>query len=216
MIRALLAGTKSQTRRQIKPQPECGFIVGGPGSPACPYGVPGDLLYVKEAWRTAKSLDNLDGTKIAAKCLDAGYHAPWAPMKFEADGYQCPTWHGFGNGHEIAVPGRYRHARFMPRWASRITLRITEVRVQRLQDISDEDCKAEGIIPHVRGGWHWHKHDPLNLDDWHQLGFRTLQFAYKDLFERINGKDSWLLNDWLWCLTFEVLQKNVDEVLANG
>jgi hypothetical protein len=56
----------------------------------------------------------------------------------------------------------------------------------------------------------------LNLDDWHQLGFRTLQFAYKDLFERINGKDSWLLNDWLWCLTFEVLQKNVDEVLANG
>lgn len=195
MVRALLAGTKTQTRRTIKPQPECGFVVGAVGSPACPYGVIGDLIYVKEAWRTAKSLDDLDATKIAAKCLDAGYHSPWAPMKFEADGHQCSTWHGFGNGHDKAVPGRYRHARFMPRWASRITLRIAEVRVQRLTEISQQDCIAEGMPPNT---------GPL---------LHHVIADYRRLWGEINGKDSWDTNPWVWCISFECIQKNVDEVL---
>lgn len=190
MIRALLAGTKTQTRRAVRPQPECGFIVGSPGSPACPYGLTGDLLYVKESWRTAKSLDDLDGTNIADKCLNAGYRKPWTPMQFEADGYRCSNWRGFGSGDEIATPGRYRHARFMPRWASRLTLRITDVRVQRLQEISNDDSIAEGIEDQ-----------------------RAPRMQYCKLWESINGAGSWAANPWVWAISFEVIQRNVDEVL---
>lgn len=227
MVRALLAGTKTQTRRAISPQPELNDNVGfiwkghmyGRGldedhivsrrnfTAACPYGNAGDLLYVKEAWRTAKSLDDLDGTKIASKCLDAGYREPWTPTKFEADGQDCSRWHGFGDAHTPAIPGRYRHARFMPRWASRLTLRITEVRVQRLQVISEADARAEGVDePSLsdRAGERFR-----NMRPWPDL-YRPM---YSLLWEDINGAGSWGANPWVWALSFEVQKKNVGQLL---
>lgn len=90
----------------------------------------------------------------------------------------------------------------MPRWASRITLEITSVRVERLQDISEADAKAEGIFPHVRGGWHWLKHDSGNPNDWNQFGYKTAALAFQALWESINGPDSWAANPWVWAIEF--------------
>lgn len=218
MVKALLAGSKTQTRRVANPMkaypqyscasPEAlddkatlwwwdGVHERVGVSQPCPYGKPGDALYVKEAWRTAK-------------CLDAGYHNPWAPMKFEADGYECSNWHGFGNGHEKAVPGRYRHARFMPRWASRLTLRISEVRVERLQDISETDARAEGVSESALSERSLERF--RNMKPWPEL-YRPM---YSLLWDQINGDGSWAANPLVWAISFSVIQKNVAEVLANG
>ena len=93
----------------------------------CPYGQPGDLLYVKEAWAQRLDMDHLNGTQL----YDSGVRKAW----YWADGPgRC-----FNTGCAGAA-GRYRHARFMPRWASRTTLELTDVRVQRVQEISEEDA----------------------------------------------------------------------------
>lgn len=82
----------------------------------------------------------------------------------------------------------------MPRWASRITLEITDVRVERLQDISEAGAKAEGVDPQIMhatfgyGG---------TLNDEHQYAR-----GYRDLWNSINGEGSWALNPWVWCVSF--------------
>jgi len=122
MVRAILAGAKTQTRR-----------LGATRIAA------GDTLWVREAWRTTTDLHELSGGAMATLCVDAGYRTPWAPLHYEADGVRSEWPRG-------ALPGRYRHARFMPRWASRLTLRVTGVRSERLGDISAEDAVAEGSL----------------------------------------------------------------------
>ena len=77
----------------------------------------------------------------------------------------------------------------MPRWASRITLEITDVRVQRLQSIDAEDCIAEGLSTTLREG------DAV----------QHLEEQYRELWESINGAGSWKVNPWLWALTFRMV-----------
>ncbi len=196
MVRAVLDGTKTQTRRVVKPQPT-GFV-GGPGvtlrdgSPAplipidedsgdygreihCPHGQPGDRLWVREAWRVIDAADCFAPRELTAA------HRLW----FEADGPHDPP------------AGRYRPGMFMPRWASRINLDVTGVRVEQLQDISEADAMAEGIFPHVRGGWHWLQHNSSNLDDWNQFGYKTARIAYLALWEAINSPGSAEANPWV-------------------
>jgi hypothetical protein len=222
MVLASLAGTKTQTRRLVVPQPQRGTPAFGPlhvgpdveNDPTpflvwqddpqsyfkvrCPYGVAGDRLWLREGWRTGVSLDNLNATEIATKCADAGYTKPWAPLLFTADDYtrDANTLRDFGNDW-----GRPRLARFMPRWASRLTLEVTDVRVQRLQDISEEDAKAEGVEP-----WDALSRDQvipgpgfdgaLYRDNLHRLPF-------SDLWDSINAKRApWDSNPWVWALTF--------------
>ena len=202
MVRAVLDGTKTQTRRVVKPQPT-GFV-GGPGvtlrdgSPAplipidedsgdygreihCPHGQPGDRLWVREAWRVIDAADCFAPRELTAA------HRLW----FEADGPHDPP------------AGRYRPGMFMPRWASRINLDVTGVRVEQLQDISEADAMAEGIFPHVRGGWHWLQHNSSNLDDWNQFGYKTARIAYLALWEAINGPGSAEANPWVWAINFQ-------------
>lgn len=247
MVRAILAGRKTQTRRIVKSphvadadrwayserlnQWESG--ISGEGGVAahgeyvrCPYGEPGDELWIKETWRTAKNLDAKSPKQIAAACLDAGYQRPWAPMQYEADGVRddWSRWGVDGNGAEA---GKVRVSIHMPRWASRITLRVTSVRVERLQAITAEEAIAEGATSRTvegaygeRVGWsmdwsrvgemsRWatgstaKKKAPLTAYD---VALGSPQMAYANAWDKINGKlASWASNPWVWVVGFEVM-----------
>lgn len=192
MVRAILAGNKSQTRRVVKPQPpsdinlktittlSSGYVYAADYSKLtpiladqqrirwdCPHGQPGDRLWVREAWRTTG-----DGGRVDyLPPRDLQPHDVW----YEADG-SAP-------GDELT--GKLRPSMFMPRWASRILLELTDVRVQRLQDVSEVDALAEGVEAGKYAG----------LD-------RACARAYSDLWEQINGPDSWSANPWVWAITF--------------
>lgn len=227
MVRAILAGTKTQTRRVVKipgimsrtafaitsPEEEMIQLDDGTfhylstaalsGPYACPYGQPGDRLWVKETWRTAKSLDAKSPASIGEMCIDAGYRKPWAPLAYEADGHRNSEWRGFeieGN----AEPGKTRVSIHMPRWASRITLEITGVRVERLQDISEADAISEGITtiwpdgPRADGG---PNHYTIKVD-YCSYNAPTATGVYAMLWDVINGPGSWAANPWVWVVEF--------------
>lgn len=138
MVRALLEGRKTQTRRVLKPQPTSHVWrhgwergKGASWSDETTTGKlriwAGDRLYVREAWRTAAHLD-----KFAPKILPVD-----SPVFFEAD----------AGGEVVGATGKFRQGMHMPRWASRITLIVTDVRVERLQDISIDGLI--GFVPHL-------------------------------------------------------------------
>jgi hypothetical protein len=208
MVRALLDGSKTQTRRVVKVQPDFDtaraalggdttgaqivydHVFGGIGLKRgngsgfvqpnihCPYGQPGDRLWAKEDWQ---ALHKYNGTKIADIPVDDRH---W--VNFPASG---TIW-----------DAQRRAARFMPRWASRILLEIVSVRVERLQDISDEDCVAEGVraIHHDGdGAYYHHEHSYADPGNWCHP-----DDAYRALWESINGPGSWDANPWVWAITF--------------
>ena len=208
MVRALLAGTKTQTRRVVKMKSHQQIEQRDDGTNwpwmydgerdcdswmACHYGQPGDRLWVKETWRTADTLDALSPSAIAEKCMDAGYSKPWAPLQWEADGQRNREWSGFGPGNGVVVgPGKTRVSIHMPRWASRITLEVTGVRVERLQDIDLADALAEGISDT----------GALILDSaGNEQGGPIAEYAV--LWEQINGPGSWDANPWVWVIEFK-------------
>jgi hypothetical protein len=161
----------------------------------CPYGTPGDRLWVREPWKTGNKLNALDAKGIAAKCLDAGYKQPGAPIFYLADG-TTRVW-GDNDYDDFGEFGRYRHARFMPRWASRITLEIAEVRVQRLQEIREEDSIAEGVEKRSSATWR----------NYHEgIALFYAKHSFYSLWESINGAGSWDANPWVWALTFKRLE----------
>jgi hypothetical protein len=182
MVRALLEDRKGQTRRVMKEQPTangpfwfgmgCSWAAGEqlPGLLAqCPYGQPGDRLVVRETWRTAKSLDAMSPVQIAKKATEAGYNEPWAPIKYEADGHEVNWSREWGNW------GKTRVSIHMPRWASRLTLEVTEVKVD---------------------------FGPVSLDDAIKEGFSSPE-EFAALYEKINGAGS--LNLWRWAVSFRRL-----------
>lgn len=208
MVRALLAGTKTQTRRAIKgieikdcAQPSTvTFTRDVKGQYAygqnltlndlnsyflgimefCPFGKVGDRLWVREAWRTLKEWDKLKPSELD---FDAeGY------INYEAD------WLSLNN-----LWGRYRHARFMPYWASRLLLEITAVRVERLQDITQADAIAEGIEKSDYG-----YRDYGSLNRWIG-GNYAAELSYYSLWNLINGADTHSDNPWVWVVEFKVV-----------
>ncbi|QIE86976.1 MULTISPECIES: hypothetical protein [Pseudomonas aeruginosa group] len=210
MVRAILDGRKRVTRRLVKPafpasvtevlpyagSPEA-WMPARPGEPEspweeqtrlCPYGKPGDRLWVREAWVADAQVDS-----IAPRDLSQG-----EPIWYPADGSIRQT------GCAMVSKGKGRPSIHMPRWASRILLEVTAVRVERLHDINEEQAQAEGIIPHCRGGWHWHRHNPQDLDDWHQFGYVTARRAFQDLWTSTGG--DWDANPWVWVIEFKLLE----------
>jgi hypothetical protein len=203
MVRALLDGRKTQTRRIVKPQtddswddftivaehytPVCfdkkgeaypGTEVFGFGSPEqgwkSPYGEPGDRLWVRETsiiapkrWSTpdSSSIKDSDGDHRQVQYIATH------PCTEAADDYKLKKTPSI----------------FMPRWASRITLEITNIRVERLNDISDEDAKSEGT-------------KPFTTDF---LGEGHAKACYADLWNEINGTGSWDKNPWVWVIEFQ-------------
>ncbi len=201
MVRALLEGRKTQTRRVVKwptwagPNQEVFVrdLQGGrelwycpDGERAskfcCPYGQPGDLLWVRET------------------CSP-----DWADKPvYKADG---------GSAREAGYPAepRWRPSIHMPRWASRLTLRITDVRVERLQDISDEDARDEGVNRQSRRVRAMSKFGQ-SKEAIDAMYLRACRWEYEALWEEINGPGSWDANPYVWALTFDVIKANVDQV----
>ncbi|WEK50362.1 MAG: hypothetical protein P0Y66_22415 [Candidatus Kaistia colombiensis] len=200
MVRALLAGTKTQTRRVIKPRRYCSLFDGtwsdsyvlDPGNAEwrdqeVSYHV-GDRLWVREAWRTQDYDDHFRPSLLAAD------NTRW---RYEADGE-------LSDPDPVAPFGKLRPGMFMPRWASRLTLTVTDVRVERLQDISVEDARAEGC-PFTHDGRQYDP-PPPEVDSWQ--GYGRASFCL--LWSQINGPGSWDENPWVAAYTFTVAKHNID------
>ena len=214
MVRAILAGTKTQTRRVVKvaaknlvfdlvkawkdgPQPfnageylhvpfrhkDEDWSHGKSERVFCPYGQPGDRLWVKETfqplWKTEEPGDYKTGEGYKINYVATGGRVEW-----------CDEVTTDGEITDKVTPSIH-----MPRWASRLTLEITAVRVERLQEISVGDAMAEGVLPqdcpllHAggRGG----------------QGFSCDYIGgYRALWESIHGAGSWALNPWVWVIEF--------------
>lgn len=208
MVRAILDGRKSQTRRVIKPQPaftpaqEREIVSAFPGSTlsqcmtqawldgwvdvACPYGKPGDRLWVRETWRTSVAADAMSPTMLEGQ--------GW-PVWYGCDG--VVRWTGASTGGPgFTSPGKTRVSIHMPRWASRIELEVTEVRMQRLQEISEGDAQAEGA-PSWPGA--------AALAGTYGTNHRA---NFIDLWDSINGERpgcSWDANPFVWAISFRRL-----------
>lgn len=188
MVRALLAGRKTQTRRILKPQPP----EWRPGEMRWRVG---DRLWVREHW---SGLHAFQSTK------------PNERHSFVGDGYPYlreEIWY-WADGAPDA--GDWEHPRpslHMPRYASRLTLTVTDIRVQRVQDISGDDARAEGIYwSGIFEGWT----SGVGVDesvDFHQ---RLPVRCFEKLWRRINGNEAWDTNPWIAALTFAVEQRNID------
>ena len=200
MVRALLSGVKTQTRRVVKlvgadvieervvgsgeatseePWPfSATWSHGDAGSPwyACPYGAPGDRLRVRETWGVGTRPDPSegwrDGIEYRADDFGLGEHDDLPLHTVEVpEGIDLDTYRG-----------KWRPSIHMPRWVSRITLEVTGVRVERLFDCSTADAIAEGID--IQDGI-----DP--------------RLTFVDLWESINGAGSWKRNPWVWVVEFK-------------
>ncbi|MEA4737955.1 hypothetical protein VBP95_24565 [Klebsiella pneumoniae] len=221
MVRAILDGRKTQTRRIIAPQPaddiERGIfpnpeVIGWKSSRRhkhgsttahfCHYGKPGDRIWVRETWGVVSHAFSDDGlmidwvpdrpaTAIHEMPFGNGYYSGYAIYAADGDF----TW-GDDDGYE---DGRscWKPSIHMPRAASRILLEITDVRAERLNTISEEDARAEGIID---GGC-------LNCGEPEPCGCAnpepdaTDAFAY--LWQSIYGQESWNANPWVWVIEFK-------------
>lgn len=168
MVRALLAGTKTQTRRVYRARPVDNIAAehGPVWSLPSPYGAPGDRLWVRETMDYSAEHANFyyaaDRRGVGEYVYARLVARDWKPRT-------VPSIH-------------------MPRWASRITLEVTEVRVQRVQDISEEDARAEGVLPAGANPSHYKPARDL---------FRTL---WNDINE---DRAPWASNPWVWALTFK-------------
>lgn len=208
MVRALLAGQKTQTRRAVKfegiervtdrdeflsrsPYPlsrdatpgtvyvgrQCGDVVGLP----CPYGKPGDVLWVRETWQ--QIYERHDGQRFTEPRQGARYTRSWIEYAATAD-EPPPTW---------------RPSIFMPKSACRIKLKITGIRIERLNEISPDDAAAEG----------W-----PGPDEQHSIRSSYPIAWYSHLWDTINGRGSWDANPWVWVLSFAVEKRDAAKAAA--
>jgi hypothetical protein len=210
MVQAILGGRKTQTRRVVKPQPteyglefiesdgfsawqDDGLLLGelsndgGPCQRICPYGIPGDRLWVKETWAVAPTLNNRKPSELLPDQTFIHYRT------------------NYGNESHFV----WRSSIHMPRWASRITLEVAGVRVERVQEITTNDIQAEGIVPDY----------PVDCID----AAQDLFWKWQDLWDSINAKrgypwsiddlpDGWPIdkpfygNPWVWVVEFKVIE----------
>ncbi len=232
MVRPTLADIKTQTRRILRPQPvgvidwicsdmndvwRAGVQAGEvpeAGSWTCPYGEIGDRLWVREAWRVPAGLDHLSGKEIDDKRIAAGYTDPICPIEYVADGWRHEPewWVLFDDNNEAFKPGRYRHARFMPRWAARTVLEITDTRIERLQSISTPDAIAEGVTTLPAQWINDHFTDHRERMAAASAGERSIpnppspRRLFEALWEQLNGIGSFKEDPWVWVVSYKRLE----------
>ena len=199
MVRAILDNRKTQTRslgclRILKPQPIYSMGQKAYIEAFCPFGIPGDRLWVRETFQRGWPTDDdgrLQYTDSDGKDTPehVWFRASYDPIKqgyVSQLGALIQGWIDENDMYQDDIP--WRPSIFMPRWASRITLEITEVRVQRLQEIDADDALAEGVDT-----------TPDNLGRFDPV------IAYRNLWDSINAKRGfgWNVNPWVWALTFK-------------
>lgn len=206
MVRAILDGRKTQTRRIMAPQPaddieRCIFpnpeAIGWKSSLRhkhgsttahfCHYGKPGDRIWVRETFQGPLfDYDLMDGY-----CKDP---TPFEKPEFcvyKADGVPAPEFYDADDELHCC----WRPSIHMPRWASRILLEITDVRVERLNSISQEDAQAEGL---ELTGWRPTYSDPDSGGE-----VMTPYDNFAELWSSIYGDESWQANPWVWVIEFK-------------
>ncbi len=216
MVRAILDGSKTQTRRAFSQKKlnyfhpaivmgEVSDFIGnwklGPNDlgyilEACPYGQIGDRLWVRETWGNVSFCSEEEwypdrpATKIHELKFGCGYYS--GHIIYRADG-EFEWCNEYGDEQSCWHPSIH-----MPREASRITLEITNIRVERLNDISEKDAKAEGAADYEEGI------DSPPPDDgdysWSYVA------SFRKLWNSINGDGSWAINPWVWCITFRRIE----------
>ena len=214
-VRAILDRRKCQARRVVKPQPDMSKVSqpchaesrgatwvwmardDAPGYSyatedfRCPFGQPGDLLWCQETWKHHSIYAHLKPRDL-----------PRSNVFFRADDRYAPS----------NTP--WRPSIHMPRWASRLTLELTDVRAQRVQEISADDCEAEGV--QWRGGdmgiYRQRRADNAVAARRYQTGMRKL---FRELWDSLNARrgHGWNENDWVWCLSFRAHRQNVDALI---
>lgn len=254
MVRAILNGSKTQTRRLVKPSivPHIEYMGGSnddctefefvglkygtwtdgknkamppewliycdeyPEEGVIPigqvYGAIGDQLWVKETWGVVSH--SIDGN---------GEHVNWVPDRPNTRVFEMPFGRGYYTGHAIyRADGEFEWAGedgdeegrsmwkpsiHMPRWASRITLQIINVRVERLNDISEADALAEGCQTDYAEGdtLYWFDGLGVNKESGRLFAYSAKE-AYSWLWESINGAGSWAANPWVWVVEFKVIK----------
>lgn len=164
-----------------------------------PIWQPGDRAWCREAWRFDSMNDATSPSAFVRGLNEQGMSGPNGLVRFEAD--QRDAW-----GDEYTLPvGRLREARHLPRQLSRLTLVVTEVRVQRVQEISEADARAEGIRESSRGGF------PVVDRQRGLCGiFGSAREAYAALWNSLHGPGAWERNDWCVALAFSVERRNID------
>lgn len=212
MVRALLDGRKTQTRRTVKPQPDedgLAKVINGPWVDTsernyrCPFGDVGDRIWVRETWGV-----------VTHELDEDGRIQSWTPDRPATAIHEMPFGNGYYSGHAIyAVDGDFtwgdddgyedgrscwKPSIHMPRAASRILLEITAVRVERLNAISGEDATAEGVptagslLTDYPGTFLTPKGD-----------LATGKVAFQRLWESIYGEENWQANPWVWVIEFK-------------
>ena|SRR3990167_3894037 len=191
MVNAILAGNKTQTRRVVKPQrhpygemltPDevAAEFIGNTCAIRCKYGKIGDKLWVRE---NCRAIELESGEDVVQ------YMSDMAIRSIEHTQDAADKWidlHNYANDY-----GRIAPSIHMPRWASRILIEITDIRVERLKDISEVEAKAEGTAWEACGS---------SQEGNHKAGFASL-------WESINGAGSWNINPFVWVISFKRVEK---------
>ncbi|HBS6049020.1 hypothetical protein [Klebsiella pneumoniae] len=200
MVRAILDGRKTQTRRIMAPQPaddiersafpnpdaigwksSLKHKYGSTTAHFCPFGAIGDRIWVRETFRVHSR-----ATDVATLVYKASERNSWTEQTHRVPVAVC---------NKPATPEKWTPSLHMPRWASRILLEITDVRVERLNSISQEDAQAEGL---ELTGWRPTYSDPDSGGE-----IMTPYDNFAELWSSIYGDESWQANPWVWVIEFK-------------
>ncbi|WP_032344618.1 hypothetical protein [Escherichia coli] len=177
MVRAILGGNKTQTRRIVEEKFYGRAVAAELLAKHCPYGQPGDRIWVRETYRVHGK-----ATDVATLAYRASVRNSWTEQTHRVPVEVCNK----------PVSEKWTPSIHMPRWASRILLEITDVRVERLHDMSEADAKAEGATPAT------YKITPSEA---------VYRVGFGDIWRSIYGQDNWLSNPLVWVIEFKRIQE---------
>ncbi|EIV8225881.1 TPA: hypothetical protein ACM5E2_004196 [Escherichia coli] len=181
MVRAILGGDKTQTRRIVEEKFYGQAVAAELLAKHCPYGQPGDRIWVRETYRVHGK-----ATDVATLVYRASVRNSWTEQTHRVPVDVCNK----------PVSEKWTPSIHMPRWASRILLEITDVRVERLHDMSEADAKAEGASPAT------YKITPPEA---------VYRVGFGDIWRSIYGQVNWLSNPWVWVIEFKRIQGATNE-----